>query len=416
MPASPSSRDSWLTRERVVLAGLLAFTLVVRGGVLFALREKLVDDPDAYRRIAENLLADGTFSMDEPKEFPELSPSVRTPNPQKAPWKTPTAYRPPLYPVVLSNLAAADQAHVSLGKVAGLHLLLGVGTVWLTWLTARRLRIGNCKLQIANWGASGGRKSPEVDPPREAMSWWAEPTLRMPLVAGIVVACDPILLNQSALVMTETLATFLAVLSLWCLARFDSQRSWFNAGLVGGAMGLAVLCRPTFLPWVGVVASGMLLVRGQIENFKLQECKLQICVGGCGLARCELCGIGGGGGDGGFAVGDSESAGVWQANRDDDAWGVHAVAGEQLRLLSLAAGRQCWICLGRRQKSIEISTAAESSQASVQAPRFTFSEEKLSSIDNSIVEHKNRFVVSHPLFCTPACTECSNSGRRCRID
>ena len=28
---------------------------------------------------------------------------------------------------------------VSLGKVAVLHLLLGVATVWLTWLTARRI-------------------------------------------------------------------------------------------------------------------------------------------------------------------------------------------------------------------------------------------------------------------------------------
>jgi hypothetical protein len=250
-----------MTRERVALAGLLAFALVVRGGVLFAMREKLADDPDAYRRIAENLLADGVFSMDEPPAEDELRiefdasvpPSLR-------PGKTPTAYRPPLYPVVLSNLAAADGVHVSLGKVAGLHLLLGVGTVWLTWLLARRLQIANCKLQIANWGDGGSAPAAGLTHPT-----------RMTLVAGVIVACDPILLNQSALVMTETLATFLAVLSLWCLARFDGQRSWFNAGLAGGAMGLAVLCRPTFLPWVGLVAVGMVLVRGRIANFKLQN-------------------------------------------------------------------------------------------------------------------------------------------------
>ena len=45
-----SSRRSWLTTERVALAGLLLFAVVVRGGVLFAMREKLRDDPDAYRR------------------------------------------------------------------------------------------------------------------------------------------------------------------------------------------------------------------------------------------------------------------------------------------------------------------------------------------------------------------------------
>ena len=88
--------------------------------------------------IAENLLADGVFSMDEREPYQPNS-DVRTPNPEKAPWKTPTAYRPPLYPVVLSNLASGGGDRVSLGKVAGLHLLLGVGTVWLTWLRLRRL-------------------------------------------------------------------------------------------------------------------------------------------------------------------------------------------------------------------------------------------------------------------------------------
>jgi 4-amino-4-deoxy-L-arabinose transferase-like glycosyltransferase len=96
------------------------------------------------------------------------------------------------------------------------------------------------------------------------------------LVAGLLVACDPILLNQSTLVMTETLATFLAVLSLWCLARFDTQRAWFNAGLAGGAIGLAILCRPTFLPWLGLVAGAMLLMRGReirIQNAEFRTGK-----------------------------------------------------------------------------------------------------------------------------------------------
>ena len=79
---------------------------------------------------------------------------------------------------------------------------------------------------------------------------WSHPTLA-PLLAGLLVACDPILLNQQTLVMTETLAAFLAILALWCLARFDGSRSWFNAALAGGAIGLAVLCRPTFLAVAG---------------------------------------------------------------------------------------------------------------------------------------------------------------------
>jgi hypothetical protein len=52
-------------------------------------------------------------------------------------------------------------------------------------------------------------------------------------------------------------------LSLWCLARFDGAPSWFNAGLAGGAMGLAALCRPTFLPWLGLVAVAMFVVRAR---------------------------------------------------------------------------------------------------------------------------------------------------------
>src|SRR5262245_44419461 len=77
--------------------------------------------------------------------------------------------------------------------------------------------------------------------------------------------------------MTETLAAFLAILSLWCLARFDGCRSWFNAALAGGAIGLAVLCRPAFLPWLGLVGLGMLVVRGgpdfkfQVSNFNLPQ-------------------------------------------------------------------------------------------------------------------------------------------------
>src|SRR5205823_12120160 len=85
----------------------------------------------------------------------------------------------------------------------------------------------------------------------------------LPFIAGLIVACDPILLNQQTLIMTETLAAFLAILALWCLWRLDAARSWFNAGLAGGAIGVAVLCRPTFLPWLGMVGVAMPVVRGR---------------------------------------------------------------------------------------------------------------------------------------------------------
>ena len=120
MPTTAST-SPLLTRERLVIAGLLLFTAVLRGGVLWAMRDNLQQDPDAYREIAENILAHGVYGLGKDGE------------------PTPTAYRPPLYPILLSNLPAADGKHVSLVLVAVVHVLLGVGTVWLTYLTARRI-------------------------------------------------------------------------------------------------------------------------------------------------------------------------------------------------------------------------------------------------------------------------------------
>lgn len=232
----PSAPKTWLTADRLTLAGVLLLTLVVRGGVLWTLRGNLADDPDAYRQIAENVLRYGVFGMGTGS------------NPR------PTAYRPPLYAIVLSNLATADGESVSLTKVAVLHVLLGVATVWLTWLIARKV------------GAS------RREEPAAAQTLFLLPIphgvrdLLFPLAAAALVACDPILLHQQSLVMTETLATFLAILSLWCLTRFGVCRSWFWAGLSGGAIGLAVLCRPTFLPWLGMVGVAMLAVKSRIQN------------------------------------------------------------------------------------------------------------------------------------------------------
>jgi 4-amino-4-deoxy-L-arabinose transferase-like glycosyltransferase len=243
----------WLTRERLVVAGLLLFTAVVRGGVLWGMRGNLDQDPDLYREIAENILEHGVYGLGHDG------------------MPLPTAYRPPLYPIVLSNLPAAEGKHVALWKVAVLHVLLGVGTVWLTYLTAKRM-FASCGREQANDAreqgsdareqASGGREPPEAargTPSDEAPGTPQRAFPTAPLLASLLVACDPILLNQQTLVMTETLATFLSVLSLWCLARYSAHRYWWNAALAGGAIGLAALCRPTFLPWLGLVGLAMLI-------------------------------------------------------------------------------------------------------------------------------------------------------------
>ena len=87
---------------------------------------------------------------------------------------------------------------------------------------------------------------------------------------ALLVACDPILLAQSAQVMTETLATFLAMAGLVVLAwAFGSRRcggserpdapscrrrlNVWKPFLAGAILGLGALCRPTLLLWTVAV-------------------------------------------------------------------------------------------------------------------------------------------------------------------
>ena len=105
--------------------------------------------------------------------------------------QAPTAYRPPLYPLLLAGcVALGDHSRVAIGL---LHVLLGVATVgWCCWPTGPGL---------------GGATAGVVQ---------AVPaSLRL---AALLVALDPILLTQSALVMTETLAAFLTTAGLAALA------------------------------------------------------------------------------------------------------------------------------------------------------------------------------------------------------
>ena len=192
--------------RRALWISILAFTLLVRGGVLLGTPDSLRDDPDAYRAIAENLCDYGTFGHGH----------------------IPTAYRPPLYPILLVPcVACGPWARAAVGVV---HLVLGLATIWLTYWIA----------QLWDLPEHGSRRK------------------YLPLLAAVLVAVDPILLRQSSLVMTETLATFLATATLAALAWMREKPSLATTLAAGGAAGLAILCRPTFLPWVALV--GLLLI------------------------------------------------------------------------------------------------------------------------------------------------------------
>jgi 4-amino-4-deoxy-L-arabinose transferase-like glycosyltransferase len=191
-----SSRRAWWFFAAVMMAAL-----AIRGGALWALRGNLQADPDGYRALAENVLAEGVFGRFLPLDVHDQGTST-----------LPTAYRPPLYPLLLTHLAV--RGAVSPTAVAVCHVVLGLLTVALTYRIATL------------WNLPG-----------------AAP------IAALLVACDPILVNQSAQVMTETLATLLAVLGLWQATRFQERRTLGNALGVGVVVGLAALCRPTFLLW-----------------------------------------------------------------------------------------------------------------------------------------------------------------------
>jgi hypothetical protein len=128
-----------------------------------------------------------------------------------------TAYRPPLYPLVLAPLVGALGGNLFWG-VAALHLVLGAGTVILT----NKAALG---MGLSPVGAS---------------------------VAAALVAFDPVLAVQCRSVMTETLAAFLVACSLVGLTR-----PGLRGGILGGvALGLSALCRPSLLPGAVLVAVG----------------------------------------------------------------------------------------------------------------------------------------------------------------
>lgn len=189
--------------SRYALIGVLGFALLVRGAVLIAVPSSLEADPDGYRRLAENVVQHGTLGWDQ----------------------HPTAFRPPLYPLTLSaSMTAGPYSRAAVGL---LHLALGLATVWLVFRMVDRC---------------GAR--------------------RTAVVAGLLTACDPILVWQSTLVMTETMAAFWAALAVTSLGAVVERPRWHRAAGAGACLGLAALCRPTFLPFAAIVGLVLLVRRG----------------------------------------------------------------------------------------------------------------------------------------------------------
>ncbi len=204
MMASRATRDErWQFSPTICksLVAIFILALIVRGTVSTIFLADLRDDPDAYRTIAQTLRHSSVFGMTSPSGLAK-----------------PIAFRPPLYPFVLAWTTS------EIVPVAILHTILGAGTAAMVFLSS----IAFTRQLLVGW------------------------------VAAAMVTIDPILVQQSTVVMTETLAVAIVSAVLWQIA-VASQRG-FSIGrslLVGVLLSLAYLCRPTFLVWAILIVVGL---------------------------------------------------------------------------------------------------------------------------------------------------------------
>ncbi|MFW6125120.1 MAG: hypothetical protein ACOC46_03140, partial [Pirellulales bacterium] len=115
MPLSPRQLRSPM--RFVGVLAVLVLAVAARLAAIALVPGALRDDVDGYLLLADNLASTGVYGVGE----------------------EPTAYRPPLYPLVLAPFTRlpdpADRIAIGL-----LHLLLGAGTVMLTyWLAQSQL-------------------------------------------------------------------------------------------------------------------------------------------------------------------------------------------------------------------------------------------------------------------------------------
>jgi len=182
--------------ECLNLRNVLVVALLIRVGALFAMHDGLSQDTDAYQLLGDNLAQHGVFGIGQ----------------------QPTAYRPPLYPLVLSAIGMVLVPNTLAIGLA--HLLMGMATVLLVYRLAHL------------WGFK----------------------TELSAMAALLVAVDPILLNQSAKIMSETLATLCTTI---CLIRLTiaGQRKTMAAWAVAGALiAVSSHCRANFLVWLMCIA------------------------------------------------------------------------------------------------------------------------------------------------------------------
>ncbi|MEX1229684.1 MAG: glycosyltransferase family 39 protein [Planctomycetaceae bacterium] len=191
---TPTRTPTDFQRVRRDVLCCMSVALVLRLLTCWWYTPHLTEDLDAYAGNAQSL-ADG-------RGFSSPGSTV------------PTAYRPPLFPLLLTALMAFTPVTWS---VAILQIVMGVAAVAMTWRLGRELRLE-----------------------------------RYALLAALLVSVDPILLYFGTYPMTEVCCAFFTTAWCWFVVRATrgserttaSSVAWTNFG--GGVVfGLAALCRPT---------------------------------------------------------------------------------------------------------------------------------------------------------------------------
>lgn len=214
LPIPTPAPKSFPSRERLAWGCLFVVALTVRCLACVYWLPDLTIDRDAYLGIARNIRTGNGF----------CSPDTITP----------TAYRPPVYPllVALFELVCTEPY-----AVAMLNIVAGIATVAGVWVLVGQ--------------------------------WWSNSPLWKRVLAGVAIAIDPLLLRYTAQPMTECVFTALTVWSLVGISGLVLDRNWTDVphkdaqpqrsatalsplatGILAGA---AILCRPTLLPFVGLM-------------------------------------------------------------------------------------------------------------------------------------------------------------------
>jgi hypothetical protein len=194
---------------------LIFVAAALRGLALVEWSGHLTDDRDDYLVVARQYLAHGFWTPFD---------------------GVPSSFRPPLYPLLV---AALEQCGGGPRALALLQLVLGTATVALTLRIGKKLNLGG-----------------------------------LSLIAGTLVAFDPLLIQYTTFPMTETLFTFLLTLLVNAAVKpLDGGtdiRSWplVRSAIGGILLGACALCRPTiwaaaalfaawqFWPWLRRKAPG----------------------------------------------------------------------------------------------------------------------------------------------------------------